>query len=51
MCSSQISVDWFSEGKQTNWKTRMHVLVDTFTEEVKRETTNVRIQTPLCGKQ
>ena len=29
----------------------MHVLVDAFTQEIVRETTNVPIQTPLCSGQ
>lgn len=48
---SQIAKDWFSEGEKTNWKTKMHVLIDAFTQEVMRETTNVPIQTPLCSSQ
>ena len=48
---SQIAKDWFSEGEKTNWKTKMHVLVDAFTQEIVRETTNVPIQTPLCSGQ
>ena len=51
MYRSQIAKDWFSEGEKTNWKTKMHVLIDAFTQEIVRETTNVPIQTPLCSGQ
>ena len=47
---SKIANDWFAEGSSTNWRTKMHVLVDAFTEEVKRETVSVNVQTPLCNK-
>lgn len=51
MDRSQIAKDWFSEGEKTNWKTKMHVLIDAFTQEIVWETTNVPILTPLCPGQ
>ena len=47
---SKIANDWFAEGSSTNWRTKMHILMDAFTEEVERQTIGVNIQTPLCNR-
>lgn len=46
---SKIAKDWFAEGSSTNWRTKMHIYVDAFTEEVTRQTIGNKIQTPLCS--
>ena len=46
---SKIAEDWFAEGSKTNWRTKMHVYVDAFTEEVLRSTVDQKLQTPLCS--